>query len=68
LAILNTSSLTDIEHLGGAKLAITFPQSGAKIRDHTHQYIEVYYNRVRRHSAIGSIAPEVFENQYKNVA
>lgn len=32
------------------------------------QYIEVYYNRVRRHSAIGSIAPEVFENQGKEVA
>jgi len=32
------------------------------------QYIEVYYNRIRRHSTIGSIAPEVFENQYKNVA
>lgn len=28
------------------------------------QYIEVYYNRVRRHSTIGSIAPMVFENQY----
>lgn len=32
------------------------------------QYIEVYYNRVRRHSAIGSIAPEVFENQSKKAA
>ena len=32
------------------------------------QYIEVYYNRVRRHSSIGSIAPEVFENQCKKVA
>ncbi|TAK76140.1 MAG: IS3 family transposase [Gammaproteobacteria bacterium] len=32
------------------------------------QYIEVYYNRVRRHSAIGSIAPEAFENQCKDVA
>jgi putative transposase len=32
------------------------------------QYIEVYYNRVRRHSAIGSIAPEMFENQYGKVA
>lgn len=31
-------------------------------------YIEVYYNRVRRHSAIGSIAPMVFENQDKKVA
>jgi len=25
------------------------------------QYIEVYYNRVCRHSAIGSIAPAVFD-------
>jgi putative transposase len=31
------------------------------------QYIEVYYNRVRRHSTIGSIAPMVFENQYRIV-
>jgi putative transposase len=31
------------------------------------QYIEVYYNRIRRHSTIGSMAPEVFENQCKNV-
>lgn len=29
------------------------------------QYIEVYYNRVRRHSTIGSVSPIVFENQYK---
>ncbi len=32
------------------------------------QYIEVYYNRTRRHSAIGSIAPMVFENRCENVA
>lgn len=32
------------------------------------QYIEVYYNRVRRHSALGSIPPETFENQCKNAA
>lgn len=32
------------------------------------EYIEMYYNRLRRHSAIGSIAPEAFEVQYKNVA
>lgn len=31
------------------------------------QYIEVYYNRVRRHSSIGSIAPALFENQFKKV-
>lgn len=29
------------------------------------QYIEVYYNRVRQHSAIGLIAPSIFENQCK---
>lgn len=29
------------------------------------QYLEVYYNRVRRHSAIGSVSPVVFENQCK---
>jgi len=32
------------------------------------QYIEVYYNRMRRHSAIGSIAPVAFENRYKMLA
>jgi putative transposase len=26
-------------------------------------YIEVYYNRIRRHSALGFVAPEVFELQ-----
>ncbi|MEY3179433.1 MAG: hypothetical protein RLZ35_1129, partial [Pseudomonadota bacterium] len=29
---------------------------------------EMYYNRIRRHSAIGLISPEKFENQYKMVA
>ena len=31
------------------------------------QYIEGYYNRVRRHSTIGSISPEMFENQCMKV-
>jgi putative transposase len=31
-------------------------------------YIEVYYNKIRRHSAIGSVAPMSFEIQHKNVA
>ena len=31
------------------------------------EYIEVYYNRMRRHSSIGQVSPETFENQYKNV-
>ncbi len=32
------------------------------------QYIEVYYNRVRPHSSVSSIAPLVFESQCKKVA
>ena len=32
------------------------------------QYIEVYYNKLRRHSTIGSLAPESFENQFRLVA
>ncbi|MFI4954783.1 MAG: IS3 family transposase, partial [Gammaproteobacteria bacterium] len=31
-------------------------------------YIEVYYNKLRRHSTIGSLAPESFENQFRLVA
>jgi transposase InsO family protein len=30
-------------------------------------YIEVYYNKIRRHSSIGSIAPIVFEEKFKSV-
>jgi putative transposase len=31
-------------------------------------YVETYYNRVRRHSTIGSVSPETFENQGKMAA
>jgi putative transposase len=31
-------------------------------------YIEVYYNKLRRHSTIGSLAPESFEKQFGLVA
>jgi transposase InsO family protein len=31
-------------------------------------YLEAYYNRLRRHSAIGSVSPMCFENQLKCVA
>jgi len=37
-------------------------------RQSIFHYIEMYYNRVRRHSTIGSLAPVVFEEQYKFVA
>ena len=32
------------------------------------EYIEVFYNRQRLHSAIGYQAPEQFEKSYANVA
>ena len=28
------------------------------------EYIEMYYNRVRKHSSLGYKSPEQFENQY----
>jgi hypothetical protein len=28
------------------------------------EYIEVYYNRIRRHSANGWLSPEAFEQKY----
>ncbi|MFD2571503.1 IS3 family transposase [Spirosoma soli] len=28
------------------------------------QYIEMYYNRVRRHSSLGCKSPEQFETEY----
>lgn len=30
------------------------------------EYIEMYYNRVRRHSSLGYKSPEQFERQYHN--
>jgi transposase InsO family protein len=38
-----------------------------KARQSVFRYIESYYNRVRRHSSIGSIAPMAFETQSKKV-
>ena len=29
-----------------------------------HEYIEVFYNRMRRHSALGNLAPAVFAANY----
>ena len=27
-------------------------------------YIEVFYNRIRRHSSLGNLSPEQFEERY----
>jgi len=38
----------------------------AEAKQHTFEYIEVYYNRMRLHSKLGYLSPEAFE--LKNVA
>jgi transposase InsO family protein len=43
--------------LGGAR---TFP-SRAVARMEVFEYVEVFYNRVRRHSSLGYVSPEIFE-------
>ena len=35
--------------------------SHAQARRMIFEYVEVYYNRRRRHSAIGSVSPDAFE-------
>lgn len=30
----------------------------------TFQYIECYYNRIRRHSSLGYVSPEEYERKY----
>ena len=32
------------------------------------EYIEVFYNRVRRHSALGQVSPEQFEERYRSLS
>lgn len=39
-------------------------QSNQKMRQHIFEFIEIYYNRVRRHSANGWITPVAFERLY----
>jgi len=34
-------------------------------RTEIFEYIEIYYNRLRRHSALGYESPEQFEEKYK---
>lgn len=38
----------------------------AQARSAVFEYIEVWYNRKRRHSTLGYISPDQFERQYNN--
>ena len=39
----------------------------AKARRHIFEYIEVWYNRQRRHSALGYTSPEAFEQAHADI-
>jgi putative transposase len=30
------------------------------------EYIEIFYNRIRRHSSLGNLSPEQFEERYRS--
>jgi len=38
----------------------------AEARAAVFEYIEVFYNRVRRHSSLGNLSPEQFEERYRS--
>jgi putative transposase len=40
----------------------------AEARAAVFEYIEVFYNRIRRHSAIGYLSPAEFEERYRSIA
>ena len=45
----------------------TYPTRAAA-RAAVFRYIEVFYNRIRRHSALGYLSPDAFEARYANAA
>ncbi len=40
--------------------------SPAEARAAVFEYIEVFYNRIRRHSALGYLSPDQFEERYRS--
>jgi transposase InsO family protein len=42
------------------------PQTRTQARSMIFDYIETFYNPVRRHSALGYLSPVAFENQFSN--
>ena len=39
----------------------------ADARAAVFEYSEVFYNRIRRHSAIGYLSPDQFEERYRSI-
>ena len=40
--------------------------SQAEARAAVFEFIEVFYNRIRRHSSLGNLSPERFEERYRS--
>jgi putative transposase len=40
--------------------------TGAEAKAAVFDYIEVFYNRIRRHSSLGNLSPERFEERYRS--
>ena len=40
-------------------------QTRVEARSAIHEYIEVFYNRTRRHSYLGFVSPAAFERNYE---
>jgi putative transposase len=40
--------------------------SPAEAKTAVFEYIEVFYNRIRRHSSLGSLSPEQVEERYRS--
>ena len=52
---------------GCIKLELIYPRTfatRAEAKAAVQEYIEIFYNRVRRHSAIGNMAPSKFAEAY----
>jgi transposase InsO family protein len=43
-------------------------QTRAEVRQSIFEYIEVFYNRIRRHSSFGPLSPLKFENRMLHTA
>jgi transposase InsO family protein len=40
--------------------------SQAEAKAAVFEFIEVFYNRIRRHSSLGNVSPEQFEERYRS--
>ncbi len=58
------SRRTEIRHIWGPSEQLTRSQ----LRTILFEYIEVFYNRERRHSSLGYLSPVAFENLHQQAS